>query len=110
MQRKMVKVSFYRLNLADEYNNKTGRVDVGDQLRNYYHFDHFMWKGKWWLSFRMWGVGILLTNTYILYKQIHELHNIKGPMNHYGFVAEVAIAWLRPEEHFSLASSATVSV
>ena len=39
-KRKKIDVPFYRLNLADIYNNKMGRVDVGDQLRNYYRFDH----------------------------------------------------------------------
>ena len=33
LQRK-VKVPLYRLSLADEYNNKMGNVDLGDQLRN----------------------------------------------------------------------------
>ena len=35
LQRK-VKVPFYCLSLADEYNNKMGNVDLGDQLRSYH--------------------------------------------------------------------------
>ena len=34
-QRKPVKVPFYHLNLADEYNNKMAKIDIGSQLRNY---------------------------------------------------------------------------
>lgn len=97
--RKKVKVPFYRLNLADEYNNRMGRVDVGDQLRNYYRFDHFMRKRKWWWSFWMWTMGMLLTNAFILHQQFHELHKSKPKYNHYQFVCRIAKAWLQPEEH-----------
>ena len=109
----MVRVPFYRLNLADEYNNKMGRVDVGDQLRNYYRFDHFMRKRKWWWSFWMWGMGMLLTNSYIIYKRFHELHSITPPLNHYKFVCNVARAWLQPDIYFrpnrQIATSTTSS-
>ena len=50
VKRKKVKVPFYRLNLADMYNNKIGCVDVGDQLWSVYRFDHWMRKRKWWWS------------------------------------------------------------
>ena len=33
--RRKVKVTFYRLSLADKYNNEMGNVDLGDQLRKY---------------------------------------------------------------------------
>ena len=69
IKRVKVKGPFYRLSLADEYNNKMGNVDVGDQLRNYYRFDHFIRKRKWWWSIWMWAVGVCLTNSYVLYKR-----------------------------------------
>ena len=69
IKRVKVKVPFYRMSLADEYNNKMGNVDVGDQLRNYYRFDHFIRKRKWWWSIWMWAVGVCLTNSYVLYKR-----------------------------------------
>ena len=62
-----------------------GRVDVGDQLRNYYRFDNIMQKRKWWRSFWMWGMGTLLTNSYIIYKKFHESHNMKHKYSHYDF-------------------------
>ncbi len=73
--RKIVQVPFYRLNLPDMYKNKMGRVDVGDQLRNSYRFDHWMRKRKWWWSFWMWYMGMLLTNSYLLYKKYCEVHS-----------------------------------
>ena len=39
--------------------------------------------------------------THILYKNIHELHNIKVPFNHYQFVSKITIVLLLPEEHFN---------
>jgi len=99
IQRKKVKVHFYRLNLADTYNFKMGRVDIGDQLQHYYRFDHFMRKRKWWWSFWMWSMGMLLTNTYIVYKRFHEVHKSKQVYSHYEFVCSVARAWLQPERH-----------
>ena len=95
IKRKKVSVPFYRLNLADMYNNKMGRVDVGDQLQNYYQFDHWMRKRKWWRSFWMWCMWILLTNTYVLYKKYCEMHKLKLEYSHYGFVCNVAKAWLQ---------------
>ena len=65
LQRK-VKVTFYRLSLLDEYNNKISNFDLGDQLSNYYRFDHFILKIKWWWSFWMWAVEVCLTNSYVM--------------------------------------------
>ena len=93
-KRKKVQVPFYRLNLADMYNNKMGQVDVGDQLRNYYRFDHWMRKRKWWWSFWMWCMGMLLTNSFLLYKKYCEVHKLKVMYSHYEFVCNVAKAWL----------------
>ena len=94
IKRKKVRVPFYRLNLANMYNNKMGRVDVGDQLRSYYRFDHWMRKRKWWWSFWMWAMGMLLTNSYVLYKKYCEIHRLKLEYTHYEFVCNVAKAWL----------------
>ena len=93
-KRRKVKVPFYRLNLADMYNNKMGQVDVGDQLRNYYRFDHWMRKRKWWWSFWMWCMGMMLTNSYLLYKKYCEVHKLKVKYSHYEFVCNIAKAWI----------------
>ena len=114
--RQKVKVPFYRLSLADEYNNKMGNVDLGDQLRGYYRFDHFIRKRKWWWSFWMWAVEVCLTNSYILYKKYCNMHKIKLNYTHYEFVCEIGKAWLYPEDYFdktqgdaSLASASTTT-
>ena len=75
LQRK-VKVTFYPLSLADEYNDKMGNVDLGDQLRNYYLFDHFILKIKWWWTFWMWAAEVCLTNSYVLYKTYCKVNKI----------------------------------
>ena len=41
-------IEFLRLNINDDYNEDMGHVDISDQLRNYYRFDHWMRKTKWW--------------------------------------------------------------
>ena len=94
VKNRVVKVPFYRLNLADVYNNKMGQVEVGDQLRNYYRFDHWLRKRKWWWSFWMWTMGMLLTNSFLLYKKYCEVHKLKLKYTHYEFVCNVAKAWL----------------
>ena len=100
-KKKKVNVPFYRLNIADLYNQKMGQVDVGDQLRNYYRFDHWMRKRKWWWSIWMWCFGMLLTNAYILYSKYCKIHKVKQKYNHYGFICKVAEAWLHPDPFFT---------
>ena len=55
MQQKMVAAPFYRVNVIDYYNHFTGNVDIADQLRGSYRFDHWMCKRKWWWSMFFWG-------------------------------------------------------
>lgn len=47
---KKVKVPFHRLNLIDQYNYTMNNIDIADQLRGTYQFDHWMCKRKWWWS------------------------------------------------------------
>jgi hypothetical protein len=42
------KLEFLRLNINDDYNGDMGHVDISDQWQNYYRFDHWMRKTKWW--------------------------------------------------------------
>ena len=60
-------MKFLRLDHIDNYNNTMGHVDVSDQLRNTYHFDHWLRKQKWWWSILFWGIGVILTNAYVIY-------------------------------------------
>ena len=51
---RMVSKPFYRLNIVDDYNNNMNNVDLADQLRGSYRFDHWMRKRKWWWSMFFW--------------------------------------------------------
>uniref|UniRef100_A0A7S1B3Y6 Uncharacterized protein n=1 Tax=Corethron hystrix TaxID=216773 RepID=A0A7S1B3Y6_9STRA len=46
LSHKKIEVLFCHLNFTDEYNAKMGKVNIGDQLQNYYCFDHWMKKRK----------------------------------------------------------------
>jgi hypothetical protein len=50
---------------------------------------------KWWWSIMLWGVQVLLTNAYVLYRQLCKQYN-KEPMSHYQFIEMVGEEWVRP--------------
>ena len=80
----MVDAPFYRVNVIDDKNHFMGNVDIADQLRGSYRFDHWMCKSKWWWSMFFWGFQVLLTNSYILYRKYYLIHDMK-PMSQYKF-------------------------
>ena len=83
-ERRLVNAPFHRVNIVDDYNKFMGNVDIADQLRGSYRFDHWMRKRKWWWSMFFWNFQVLLTNAYILYKKYHCIHDLK-PISHYEF-------------------------
>ena len=54
-------LNFLRLNANNDYNHDMGGVDIADQLRNYYRFDHWKRKRKWWWSIFFWELGCSLS-------------------------------------------------
>jgi hypothetical protein len=44
-----------------------GNVDVSNQLRNTYRFDHWLCKHKLWWSILFWWIGVMLVNAYVYY-------------------------------------------
>ena len=96
---KMVDKPFYRLNIVDEYNTHMNNVDVADQLRGSYRFDHWMRKQKWWWSMFFWCFQMMMTNAYVTYKKYIEIHGRK-PMTHYEFRKQIALAWVDPENYW----------
>jgi len=80
--KKMVDSKFLRLNINDDYNNGMGDVDIADQLRFCYRFDHWMRKYKWWHSIFWWGFGVQMVNAYVTYKTYHKQMKSK-PMSHF---------------------------
>jgi hypothetical protein len=90
---------FLRLNINDSYNNDMGYVDVSDQRRNYYCFDLWLRKQKWWWSIMQWGIGVLLVNAYTVYKKVMEESDIPKQdwLTQYEFRHAIAMAWISPE-------------
>ena len=64
-------LKFLRMSFINDYNYGMGDVDIADQLRNSYRFDHWMRKKKWWWSKMFWGIGVILVNAYIVYMKVN---------------------------------------
>lgn len=92
---------FLRLNQNDFYNFSMGSVDVSDQLRNSYRFDHWLRNRKWWWSLLFWWLGVMLVNAYIYYITLNLLagKNKKELLSHHDFREYVAHAWISPTTH-----------
>ena len=90
---------FLRLSINNDYNYGMGGVDIADQLRNYYRFDHWMRKRKWWWSVFFWAIGVLLVNCYVSYKKFMESKKMK-PISHYEFRKAIALALIHPEQYW----------
>jgi hypothetical protein len=71
-------MEYLRLNLIDDYNNYMNSVDLADQLRNCYRFNHWMRNRKWWWAISLWAVGTAATNGYIIYEQSYKEEKSKG--------------------------------
>lgn len=68
--RKMRMMSYLRLNVIDDYNNKMNNVDIADQLRGHHRPDHcWMRHKKWWWAIFMWGIGVARVNAYKIYEE-----------------------------------------
>lgn len=95
----MRKLYFLRTNIQDEYNYGMNSIDIADQLRNSYNFSRFSRNNKWWWALFLWGLGVLLTNAYILYHTSSLLiwkYEKNEILTQYEFRKLVALAWLDP--------------
>ena len=72
VMKKTVPMKFLRLNLIDMYNKNMNSVDLADQLRHHYHFNHWLRNRKWWWAIFLWDVGVAATNAYIMYERMYE--------------------------------------
>ena len=78
-----------------------GNVDLADQLRNHYRYDSTWHRNrKWWWSIWWWGFQLLLTNSFILYKKFHFLHDSTDAVTHYQFIKQICLAWIDRERHW----------
>lgn len=73
---RMEMITLLQVNVNNDYNFKMNAVDIADQLRNNYRMDHWLQQRKWWWSIFIWGVGVLLTNSYVVYRGVMEINNI----------------------------------
>ena len=76
-----------------------GHVDLFDHLIYQYRMNYWSRKRKWWWSILMWGLGVKLTNAYVMYKtlNLHEGRNKKDLISHHYFRKRIALCWINPE-------------
>jgi hypothetical protein len=96
------RMKFLQLNVNDNLNKEMGHVAVLDQLRNYYRFDHYMRKRKWWWSLAFWGIGVQFVNAYVVYCKVMEASGTpkKDWFSHYDFRKSVALEWIHNKQDF----------
>ena len=76
-KKKKVTMKFLRLNLINTYNNNMGSVDLADQKRNNYRFNHWLRNRKWWWAIFLWALGVASTNAHIIYEHDYEREKAK---------------------------------
>ena len=91
------------MNYVNKYYYEIGCVGIADNLMNYYilYFGVRNRKGWWYILF--WDIFSILTNGYIIYICIHNMHGtpMKHRLSHHYFIKEVACAWINPEKYSS---------
>ena len=92
-------IKFLRMNFINNYNFTMGHVDITDQLKGSYRIDLWVTNRKWRWSMVFWGIGVLLTNAYVLYKKVLLAEDIcpKDLLSHYKFRNEVCLYWINLE-------------
>jgi Transposase IS4 len=90
------KLKFLRLNVNDDYNNDMNAVDIADQLRNNYRFDHWLRNFKWWWAIFQWSLGVLIVNSYVVYCSVCDTAGIlkKDRLTQYQFRLAIARLWI----------------
>ena len=48
-----------------------GGVDLADQLQGTYCIDEGVRNRKWWWSILFWSIGVMITNTYVIYLHVN---------------------------------------
>jgi hypothetical protein len=91
--KKMVKMPYHRLNIIETYNYNMNNVDISDQLRGVYRWDHWMRKRKWWWAIMFWALQVMTTNAFVAYKKYMTLLKMKH-LSHYKFLEAVCIKWI----------------
>ena len=93
-------LKYLRMNNIDHYNYSMGHVDLSDQLRDQYRMNYWLRNRKWWWSLMMWGLGVQITNAYVMYKTLNLQAGRakKDLISHHDFRKRIALYWINPEE------------
>ena len=80
-----------------------GDVDIADQLRNNYWFDHCLRKRKWWWYIMFWAIGVIFVNAYIVYRRVNLEAGVSKSnlLSQHNFRKQVAMAWIIPNIYWS---------
>ena len=99
-------MDFLRLNINDGYNAEMGHVDISDQLRNQYRFDHWLRMQKWWFAIFFGAFGVLMINSFVVYKLVHTISGTpKGQvLSHFDYRKSIAISWIKDDDDIMKAS------
>ena len=79
-----------------------GSVDLADQMRGSYRLDKNTRNNKWWWSIMFWSIGVMLTNSYIMYMKVNMgEYGVakKDLMTHHKFRKTIALYWINPAEY-----------
>ena len=71
---KVENLRFLRMNCTKKHNNKMGGVGIAGNLRNSDRIYFGVRKRKWWWYIFFWDFVVILTNAYIIYICIHNMH------------------------------------
>ena len=90
------------MNCTKKYNNKMGGVGIADNLRKYYRIYFGVRKRKWWWYILFSAVVVILTNAYIIYICIHNMHGRYSKETWIissQFRKAITCAWINPEKY-----------
>ena len=96
-------LKFLQMSNINNYNHQMGDIDIVDQLRNNYQFNHWLRKRKWWWSIMFWSIGVILVNVYVIYMEVNLEAGKKKIelLSQHDFHMQVAMGWMSPGIYWS---------
>ena len=94
-------IRFLRMNIILDYSMTMGSVDLADQLQRNSHINIGVRNKKWWWSNIFWSIGVMLTNSYIIYVEVDMSNRVekRDLISHHAFHRAIALAWINPTEY-----------
>ena len=92
-----------RMCYINYYNHQMGDVDVANQLRNNYRFDHWLRKRKWWWSIIFGVICVILFNAYIFYRRVNFSAGVSKSdlLSQHNFRKQFTMACISPNFYWS---------